>query len=352
MDRGTWWTTVHGVAKNQTWLTIAFFHFQVLKPVGLRDCEQGELRTGGWEIQMLLSPKVSAYDLSPLKKKLLRIITRIQSFLKSPHRQRRWWGINSIQRIGVSWNLRNWCKPGLFWHSCYWPGFLASLINRNWSKTRQKVQARLSWGPCCSSGGGRTKNKFLCSLPRERWADSLHGVRVGMCPEVRLEGWFQWFAHSFGAIVCRGHVQSGSCVLVFFFGLCVSFVQNLLQMCIHIVIFSLLWFLSILLLEEMFVQVQALQQSSKGSQVPGLFQNELWNSDFEHLIRFLCIGIFSHYGHQKEKPKLNRRQTLPRHEHHCNQDLIIISSSYSRPNKIQLLAEMWAEVRFSFVCGF
>ena len=99
----------------------------------------------------------------------------------------------------------------------------------------------------------------------------------------------------------------------------------------------------------MFVQVQALQHSSKGSQVPGLSQNELWNSDFEHLIRFLCIGIFCHYGHQKEKSKLSRCQTLPRHEHHCNQDLVIISSSYSRPNKVQLLAETWAEVRFSLL---
>ena len=28
-------------------MTITFFHFQVLKPVGLRDCERGELRTRG-----------------------------------------------------------------------------------------------------------------------------------------------------------------------------------------------------------------------------------------------------------------------------------------------------------------
>ena len=30
--------------------------------------------------------------------------------------------------------------------------------------------------------------------------------RVGVSPEVRLEGWLRWFAHLSGA-VCRGHVQ-------------------------------------------------------------------------------------------------------------------------------------------------
>ena len=159
---------------------------------------------------------------------------------------------------------------------------------------------------------------------------------------VQRSGWRGDFGDLPAPLVplCAGVMCSLAVVFCFVFLVSVYLVQNLPQLCIHIVISSLLWFLSILLLEEMFVQAQALQQSSKGSQVPGLFQNELWNSDFEHLIRFLCIGIFSHYGHQKEKPKLNRRQTLPRHEHHCNQDLIIISSSYSRPNKIQLLAEM------------
>ena len=29
-----------------------------------------------------------------------------------------------------------------------------------------------------------------------------------MHPEVRLEGWLRWFAHSLGSVGCRGHVQS------------------------------------------------------------------------------------------------------------------------------------------------
>ena len=36
---------------------------------------------------------------------------------------------------------------------------------------------------------------------------SLYGVKVGACPGVRPEGWLWWFAHPFGGLVCRGHVQ-------------------------------------------------------------------------------------------------------------------------------------------------
>ena len=42
---------------------------------------------------------------------------------------------------------------------CYQPGFLASLINRNWSEARQEIQARLYWGPCCSRGN-ENKQQF------------------------------------------------------------------------------------------------------------------------------------------------------------------------------------------------
>lgn len=64
-------------------------------------------------------------------------------------------------------------------------------------------------------------------------------------------------AHCF----CSRLLQSGRWV----FGLFVSLVQDLPQLCLHAVMFSPLEFLWILLLEEMFVQVQALQQ-----RVPGL----------------------------------------------------------------------------------
>ena len=33
-------------------------------------------------------------------------------------------------------------------------GFWPSPINRNWPETRQEIQARLYWGPCCSRGSG------------------------------------------------------------------------------------------------------------------------------------------------------------------------------------------------------
>ena len=35
---------------------------------------------------------------------------------------------------------------------CYWPGFLAFLVNRNWSEAKQEIQARLYGGPCFPSG--------------------------------------------------------------------------------------------------------------------------------------------------------------------------------------------------------
>ena len=52
-------------------------------------------------------------------------------------------------------------------HPCYHPGFLASLINRNWQKARQEIQASLSRGPCCIE---TTKNRqqvpLLAHSPR------------------------------------------------------------------------------------------------------------------------------------------------------------------------------------------
>ena len=40
---------------------------------------------------------------------------------------------------------------------------------------------------------------------REERAASLCGMRVGMCPEVRLEGWVKCFAPSLGGVAFRGH---------------------------------------------------------------------------------------------------------------------------------------------------
>ena len=60
-----------------------------------------------------------------------------------------------------------------------------------------------------------------------------------------------------------------------FFGLFVSFIQNLPPTAHHTVIFSPIMFLCILLLEETFVQVQALQQRVPG---PSLSQKVWENS--------------------------------------------------------------------------
>ena len=42
---------------------------------------------------------------------------------------------------------------------CYRPGFLASLIIRNWSKAGQEIQRRLYWGPSIAGGWGRDKEQ-------------------------------------------------------------------------------------------------------------------------------------------------------------------------------------------------
>ena len=120
-------------------------------------------------------------------------------------------------------------------------------------------------------------------------------MRVGVSPGVGLQGWLRCFAHPLGGVLCRRHVQYPAFApdtlfllqvlqkgqLGFLVFLCLL-VQNLPQLHVHAVIFSPIQFLCILLLEEMFVQVQALQHCSKGSQVPGLSQynqsNEYKNS--------------------------------------------------------------------------
>ena len=91
-----------------------------------------------------------------------------------------------------------------------------------------------------------------------------------MCPGVRSEGWLRWSAQPFGGAECRGHAQcpafapSSSEVAVGFLVFLYLVVHNLPQLDMHTVIFSPLWFLCILLLEETFVQVQALQQRVPG----------------------------------------------------------------------------------------
>ena len=71
-------------------------------------------------------------------------------------------------------------------------------------------------------------------------AGSLHGVRVGVCPGLGLEGWLRGFAHPLWGWcvqracavphICSQHpvfAPGSSKVAVGFFGLFVAFVQNL-----------------------------------------------------------------------------------------------------------------------------
>ena len=130
---------------------------------------------------------------------------------------------------------------------------------------------------------GVKTNRFPCLPSPQRMLGMswfLIGVRIMACPGVRLEGWLRWFAHTLGGVVGEGadrqypaFAPGSSEVEVGFFYLCVSFVQNLSQLCMHAVIFSPIWFLCILLLEERCVQVRALQHCSKGSQVPACLTN-------------------------------------------------------------------------------
>ena len=59
-------------------------------------------------------------------------------------------------------------------------------------------------GPLLHQWGARTSNRFPCSLSKEGQTGSLYGVRVGVRPWVRLEGWLRCFAHSFGGVEYRG----------------------------------------------------------------------------------------------------------------------------------------------------
>ena len=49
----------------------------------------------------------------------------------------------------------------------------------------------------------RTRNGCPCSLPKEGWAGSLHGVMVGVGPGVSLEGWLSGLL-TLGGVECRG----------------------------------------------------------------------------------------------------------------------------------------------------
>ena len=132
----------------------------------------------------------------------------------------------------------------------FWPGFLASLINRNWLELREKILARLYWGPSCSRV---EQEQAMCSLacsPRGVVSWFLKWGRVGVCPGVRPEGWVRLFSHPSGGVVqrvctvpcfCSQHpvFAPGSAeVAVGLLSFCIFWVQNLPQLHIWAVTFS------------------------------------------------------------------------------------------------------------------
>ena len=87
-----------------------------------------------------------------------------------------------------------------------WP----SLINRNWLEVRQEIQPRLYWGFCtnCRRKWKKVTNYLACSPRVGGQPCPLYGVRVGVYPVAWLKGSLRWFAHPFGGVGWRGHVQS------------------------------------------------------------------------------------------------------------------------------------------------
>ena len=156
---------------------------------------------------------------------------------------------------------------------CYPSGFLASLINRNWSEARQEIQPRFIGAP--ASEGRRRNNRFPClfSYCGEQ-ASSLYGQRVGcvsrgqaggppwvFCPPLRLcnvQG-----ACRVSTLLCSKLFRSGCWA---FWSLCIFCLEFAQKPRRPTVIFSSIQFLCILLLVGRCVQEQALQHWSIGSQ--------------------------------------------------------------------------------------
>ena len=142
-----------------------------------------------------------------------------------------------------------WLNSG----SCWWtgrPGMLQSMgswrVGHNWV-------TELNW----------TAAQVSLLIAQNGQAGSLHGVRVGVCTRFRLERWFRRFAHPFVGIGYKGmhptFAISSSEVVVggfLFFVFLYFFIHNLSQIFMHAVLYSPLWFICMLLLEETFIQVK------------------------------------------------------------------------------------------------
>ena len=81
-----------------------------------------------------------------------------------------------------------------------------SIATDKWAdkKFRQDLLTRAS----AATRGARIKQQgplLAHSLGAVGVNCSLYGVRVGVCPAVRLEEWLRWFIELLGVVECRGH---------------------------------------------------------------------------------------------------------------------------------------------------
>ena len=112
---------------------------------------------------------------------------------------------------------------------CVLPRSSTSAVNRNWLEDRQKIQTRLYWGPCCTSGEWEQGTWSLaCLLPKWVRAGFLYRVRLSVGPGVRSKRCFGCFAQPLMALstggmhstlLLRSALQKGQ---LSFFGLFVS----------------------------------------------------------------------------------------------------------------------------------
>ena len=138
-------------------------------------------------------------------------------------------------------HIPSWCRVVIKQGS--WP----SPVNRNWLESRE-AQTR-PYGALLQQAGSRASGSGeACSL--------YGGIGRSMARGM-WEWWLRCFAHPSGGVECRGHTQypafapGSSKVAVGPFGL---YTQNLPQLCVHAVIFSLIQLLCISLLKERCVQ--------------------------------------------------------------------------------------------------
>lgn len=163
-------------------------------------------------------------------------------------------------------------------YNCCPPGFLVSLMNRNWSEARQEIQARPYWAMQQSRG-----EQITCLLtPRRAEQYFLTGSKVGMS-----RGWLGGGLSGLpiavvvlSAGVCTVPCLAPNTLLVLpdsRRGSWHLIVHNFAPTALAAVIFSpLLYFICILLLEEVYIllQVQALQPVGP-SPGPSLSSNEV-----------------------------------------------------------------------------